>query len=251
MPAVATQARTDNRQLTTDNNPEVTPLRKLLVLSLLLLTATSVFAQNDDEDWRRRRGDDRDRYSRGMPRDSAFEITPFAGFRWGGTIFADQSFVFGQDVDVASSAAFGASFAMPLGDTGLKLELMANRQSSELETEGGLFEPEDEVADIDVTYLHAGLQIPFARSRNATPYFVVSGGLANLDPQVTGVDAEQRFSASAGIGVKVPMSEFLSFRFEGRGYYTALEEDDCSFCEYFYNQDFYQGEVNAGVVFSF
>ena len=47
-------------------------------------------------------------------------------------------------------------------------ELMANRQSSELETESGLFEPNDEVADIDVTYLHAGLQFPFARSRNAS-----------------------------------------------------------------------------------
>ena len=48
------------------------------------------------------------------------------------------------------------------------------------------------------------------------------------------------------------MSRALSFRFEGRGYYTALEEeDDCSLCDYFYNQDFYQGEVNAGLVFSF
>jgi opacity protein-like surface antigen len=129
---------------------------------------------------------------------------------------------------------------------------MANRQVSELETESGLFEPNNEVADIDVTYLHAGLQFPFARSRNAMPYGIVSAGLANLDPHGTGIDAETRFSASAGVGVKFPMSNALSIKIEGRGYYTALEENsDCSFCDYFVNQDFYQGEVNLGLVFSF
>jgi hypothetical protein len=227
-------------------------MRKAVLSLLLLLIAVPMLAQDRgrDDDWRRRRPDYDDR--RNSPRDSAFELTPFVGYRWGGTIFADQTFVFGQDVDVEPSANFGVNFAIPLGDSGMKLELMANRQSSDLSIGGGLFEPEDEVADIDVTYLHAGLQLPFARSRNATPYVIVSAGLANLDPQITGVDAEQRFSASAGIGVKVPMSRALSFRFEGRGYYTALEEDDeCSLCDYFYNEDFYQGEVNAGLVFSF
>ena len=223
-------------------------MRKLTtLLFLLILLPTSVFAQDDD--WRRRRGDDdRDRY---RARET-FELSPFVGYRWGGTIFADQSFVFNQDVDVASNPNFGINFAFPLGDSGMKLELMANRQASELETESGLFEPNDEIADIDVTYLHAGLQFPFARSRNATPYVVVSAGLANLDPQLGGVSAENRFSASAGVGVKLPMSDALSIKLEGRGYYTALEEDnDCSFCEYFYNQDFYQGEVNLGLIFSF
>ena len=91
------------------------------------------------------------------------------------------------------------------------------------------------------------------KSRSAgPPYFIVSAGLANLDPQISGVSAEQRFSASAGIGVKVPMSRALSFRFEGRGYYTALEDQgDCRLCDYYYNHDFYQGEVNLGLVFSF
>lgn len=228
-------------------------MRKFAFLLLLLLASTAAFAQDDDDDeeWRERR-ERRERRYRDAPRDSAFELTPFVGFRWGGTIFADQSFVFDRDVDVASSAAVGASFGIPLGDTGMKLELMANHQSSELEIDGGLFDPEDDVADIDVTYLHAGLQFPFARSRNATPYVVVSAGVANLDPQISGISSEQRFSASAGFGVKVPMSRALSFRFEGRGYYTMLEEDnDCRFCDDFRNEDFYQGEVNAGLVFSF
>ncbi len=222
-------------------------MRKWTFLLLLILIPTTLFAQDDD--WRRRR-DERDRHT---PRANTFELTPFIGYRWGGTIFADQTFLFGDDVNVASNPSFGVSFAMPLGDTGMKLELMANRQASELETESGLFEPNSEVADIDVTYLHAGLQFPFARSSNATPYAIVSAGLANLDPQISGVSAENRFSASAGVGVKIPMSQALSVKIEGRGYFTSLEErdDDCTFCDYRYNQDFYQGEVNFGLVFSF
>jgi hypothetical protein len=229
-------------------------MRKLAVILLLLLVPTTVFAQQDDDeddDWRRDRDRDR-RVYRDSPSDTAFELSPFVGYRWGGTIFARQAFVFNEDVTVAPSANLGVNFAIPLGDTGMKLELMANRQSSSLETEGGLFEPENRVADIDVTYLHGGLQIPFARSRNATPYFVVSAGIANLDPQLSGVSAENRFSASAGVGVKVPMNRALSIKIEGRGYYAALEDSsDCSFCDYFYNEDFYQGEVNLGLIFSF
>lgn len=221
-------------------------MRKSLLLLLLLSLATTAVAQ-DDDDWRRRRAE-RDAY---RTRDT-FELTPFLGYRWGGTIFAGQSFIFNEDVDVAPNPNFGINFAFPLGDTGMKLELMANRQSSELETESGLFEPENEVADVDVTYLHAGLQIPFARSRNATPYFIVSGGLANVDPQISGVSDENRFSASAGVGIKLPISDVLSVRLEGRGYYTALEEEsDCSFCDYFYDEDFYQGEVNFGLALKF
>lgn len=227
-------------------------MRKYLFLLVLILIPTTLFAQSrGDDDWRERRDRERRAYS-DMPSDDAFEITPFIGYRWGGTIFASETELFNRNVDVAPSANFGATFGIPLGGSGMKLELMADRQSSELETDSGLFDPTGGVADIDVTYLHAGLQIPFARSRNATPYAVVSAGIANLDPQLAGVSAENRFSASAGIGVKIPMNRALSARIEGRGYYASLEQNnDCSFCDYFQDRNFYQGEVNFGLTFSF
>jgi len=216
-----------------------------LVFFILLLPTTTLLAQyrGRDDEWRRRRR---------APEEDRFELTPFIGYRWGGTIFADQTFIFSQDVDVKDSANFGVNFGIPLGDSGMKLELMANRQSSELETGTGLFQPDNRIADIDITYLHAGLQFPFARSRNLTPYVIASAGIANLDPQIFGVSNETRFSASAGIGVKAPISDSLAIRFEGRGYYTSLDhQSDCRICNYYYNRDFYQGEVNLGLVFSF
>lgn len=231
-------------------------MRKLLLLALLLLPVSAI-AQTDDS-WRDRpaprdRDRDRDRYrDRYSYRHNAFELTPIAGYRWGGTLTARDSRLFLFDVDVSDSAAFGAILGIPVGNTGLKLELMANHQSSHLQAGDDLFSPNDNIADIDVNYYHAGLQIPFSVSRNATPYAVISAGLARLDPDVAGTSAENRFSGSAGIGVKVPVTDNLGFRFEARGYFTALDtndDNDCRRCEE--SDVFTQGETSVGLVFSF
>ena len=225
-------------------------MRKFALFALLLLILpTAVFAQerDRDEDWRRRRAYD------DAPRRDAFELTPFLGFRWGGTVYSSDVFGgFNDELQVAASPSFGADLAIPLGGSGMKVTLMANHQSSELESGGGLFEPDEEFGDFDVTYFHGGLQIPFGGSRNAVPYGVVSAGVARLDPHISGVTAETRFSASGGFGIKLPMNRNAAIRIEGRGYYTSLEEaTDCSFCDVFVDENFYQGEVNIGFTFGF
>jgi len=219
--------------------------RKLFLAVLLLLFATSAFAQSDS--WRDRR------YPRRPQRQNLFELTPFGGYRYGGTLFADTSSLFNRDVDVASSVDFGASLGIPLGDS-LKLELMANRQDTHLETGGELFSPNNNLADFDITYYQAGLQMPFTTSSGIEPFVVISAGLANLAPKIEGVRDENRFAASAGVGVKVPINPNLGIRVEARGYFTSLGNDDrrnCNRCSYNYDHDLYQGETSLGVVFRF
>ena len=220
-------------------------MRKPLFLILLLLVTASAFAQDDS--WRNRRD------HRRPQRQNLFELTPFGGYRYGGTIFADRSTLFTRDVDVASSADFGASFGIPLGDQ-LKLELMVNRQATHLETGGELFAPDNRLADFDVTYYQAGLQLPFRTASGVEPFIVISAGMANLDPHIGGVTDENRFAASAGIGVKIPVASNVGIRVDARGYFTSLGNDDrrnCSRCSYNYDHDLYQGETSLGVVFRF
>jgi hypothetical protein len=225
-------------------------MKKLLVLALLILAVPSALLAQDD-DWRNRRGRERrdDSYRRG---DNAFELNPFIGYRYGGTLYADQTGL-AENVKAESSANFGGNFAIPLGSGGFKLELMVNRQDTHLTAGSGLFSPSDRVADFAVTYYHAGLIIPFAQSRAATPYVVLSAGVANLDPDIAGTTSENRFSTSGGIGVKVPFNRNAGLRIEARGYYTALPNDNgCRRCYYDYTyRDFYQGETNVGVYFRF
>jgi hypothetical protein len=221
-------------------------MRKLFVLVLLLLVVPTLFAQ----DWRDRRGD---RYRR-QAWDNAFELTPFVGYTYGGRLLADQTGL-NENVRAESSANFGANFAIPIGYQGFKIELMVNHQPTRLVSGGALFAPSDRVADFNVTYYHAGLIIPFTVSRTATPYLVLSAGVANLDPQVSGATSENRFSASGGVGVKIPFNRNAGIRLEARGFYTSLPNDrtfDCSRCYNSYSyHDFQQGQTNAGIYFRF
>ena len=78
-------------------------------------------------------------------------------------------------------------------------------------------------------------------------------GVANLDPRIAGATSENRFSASGGLGVKVPFNRNAGLRLEARGYYTTLPNDNvCHGCFYDNSyRDFYQGETNFGVYFRF
>ncbi len=222
-------------------------MRKLLVLVLLAFALpTALLAQ--DPDWRNRRGH-RDDYHY---TDNMFELTPFIGYRYGGTLYADQT-GFNKDVKAESAMNFGGSFDIPLGNYGYKLELMVDRQDTRLVAGSGLFAPNDRFADFHVTYYHGGLVIPFAQSRAATPYLILSAGVANLKPDIQGVSADNRFSASGGVGVKVPFNRNSGLRLEARGFYTSLPNNNvCSRCYNNYSyRDFYQGETNFGVYFRF
>lgn len=225
-------------------------MRKFALL-LLLLVPSSVLAEDIDRDrddrWRDRR--DRRYYSR----DNQFEFTPFGGYRYGGTLFAERTDLFGIDADVASGGNYGATFGIPIGDSRTKFELMVNRQNTHLTAGSGLFEPDQRLADFDVTYFHGGFQFPIGYSDAATPFVVLSAGFANLRPDVFGVSAENRFSAAAGLGVKVPLNRNIGLRVEARGYYTSLGDydDNCFRCGRDQNRDLYQGETNVGLVFSF
>lgn len=239
-------------------------MRKLALL-LILVTSTSLFAQSDDDRGRWRDDDTRDRdrrerierdrderRDRWSSRDNTLELTPQVGFRFGGTLQSEDTGFFLPDLDVASSASIGGILAIPVGDTGMKIELGVSHQESELQIEGGLFDPSDRIADIGVTYYQAGIRFPFATSRNAMPFVSVAAGIASLDPEFQDGTSENRFAASAGIGVKVPFNRNVGLRLEAKGYYTSLgnDDDDCFRC-HDTMRDFVQGETSIGVVFSF
>ena len=218
--------------------------RVVLLLFATVLLTPSLFAQ----DWR-----DRGSYNRA--RDNSFDIEPFVGYRWGGTIYSDTTNVYGnRNVDLNSSAALGVNFGIPTGVNGMKVELMVNHQSTTVGNgSGSLFGSGNDFGDIGVTYYHAGLLIPFSQSRTATPFVIVSAGMTNLDPKMSGVSSSNKFSASAGVGVKVPLNPALSIRGEVRGYFTAIGNNNgCSHCGYGYNDsNLYQGEANLGLNFRF
>lgn len=183
------------------------------------------------------------------------ELTPFVGFRFASDLTADLGFlgVGVEDLEVDQGSSLGVSLAFPVvGD--LQVELLVSRQESELVAAGGLFGRDLPLFDLDVTYYQAGLLWEWGHGR-ARPYLAFGVGAAELDPDFPDLSAALRPAANAGVGVKLYFSQHLGLRVEGRGYWVLLDEDADEFCGRRFRRrclrdDFYQAEVNAGLLIS-
>jgi hypothetical protein len=183
------------------------------------------------------------------------EITPIFGFRTGGTIASDLTDVFLDDVKTDESPFYGVIVDIDLSRY-WQLELLANHQQSELSYDSGLFEGETGIGDIDITYWQAGL-IWRSPSSDVQPFFGFTLGGATIEPQLPGLDAENKFSGSLGGGVKVFLNRNFGIRLEGRGYWTAIDDTrSCCGGDYYDDywderDDYLQAEASVGVILAF
>lgn len=179
-----------------------------------------------------------------------FEITPTVGYRFNGDFDLSGDDLFDQNAEIEESSVFGATVDIPLNEN-WQLELLANRQESTFILDEGLFEPETELGDVDLSYFHVGLLYQWGLGQ-VNPYFAFSGGLARIEPDFSALEAENRFSASLAGGVKFFFSPNVGLRLEGRGYWTNLDtefnDDDDRFDRYDDSDALYQGEVSAGLI---
>jgi hypothetical protein len=181
-----------------------------------------------------------------------FEITPFAGYRLSGDFDAQSSDAFDPDlnIQVDESAVYGVLLDIPLS-TNLQIELLANRQKSAFIIDEGLFDPSDELGDVDLTIVHAGLLLQWGQGQ-VNPFLTASAGLTRIDPKFSELDADNRFSTSFGGGAKIFFSENVGLRLEARGFWTDL---DTGFRDRYDRYDsgdgLFQGEASAGLIIAF
>ena len=151
------------------------------------------------------------------------ELTPFAGFRFGGS-FEDNTT--GFDLDVDEGGSFGLILDV-LATPETEYELFYSFQKTTLQGEG-LFAGEP-LFDLDIHYLHIGGTYLFPGER-VRPFIGAGLGLTYFSPDGPGLDSEINFSLSLGGGVKIPISKRVGLRFEGRGFLTILPDNTDIFC---------------------
>jgi len=181
-----------------------------------------------------------------------FEITPTFSYNFGGTIDAEDSVLFDFDLEANDSEAFGITFDIPIASWA-QIELLASRQATELNFDRGIFQGSEGIADFDVSYYHVGGLFSFGTGQ-IHPFFVISLGVAELEPDVPGASAETKFSGSIGGGVKIFFNQHFGIRLEGRGFWTVLDSYDDYYdydCGCGYSNEFTQGQASAGVIFAF
>lgn len=184
---------------------------------------------------------------------SKFEITPTAGFRFGGNFETDSCCLFDPDLQVDDGSSLGVTLDVAV-TRHFQVELLFGRQDTTLVDNHG-FGGDEPLFDLDLDYYHAGVLYQWLPGQ-IRPYVVGTLGATLFDPAPSDLDNEYRFSVSVGGGVKIMATENFGVRLEGRFYSTVIEARD-EFCDFggCYTSDngqyLYQGEVRAGLIFAF
>jgi len=157
------------------------------------------------------------------------EITPFAGYRLGGSFEADAAAnPDTPDIDLDDAATFGLAVNWP-AEENTEWEVYASRQATSLET-AGLFAPGDAPpTDLDITYLQLGGTYWFEGDL-ARPFIVATVGVSRFEPDDAALDSETFFAFGIGGGYKFWPTSRLGLRLEGRVFGSLVDSDEAVFC---------------------
>ncbi len=191
----------------------------------------------------------------GQERKYSFEVTPFVGYRIGGTFEDDNS---DAEFELDDSSSFGLVMNLRAEDN-TQWELVYSHQNTDLDS-SGLLTPSDPVLSMDVDYLQLGGTYLWEGDL-ARPFMVATMGLAHFDPDDSDFNSETYFSFSIGGGWKVFPTQRFGLRLEGRFYGSLIESDSSIFCESISGSSrclistsgtvLWQWEMMAGAVFRF
>ena len=179
------------------------------------------------------------------------EITPFAGYTWGGQ-FTDS--VTGTTLKVDERANYGVMVDFNQKEQ-TQVELYFSHQATRLSTDNGPFTG-NPLFDLDINYYHIGGTYCFD-SEKVRPFLVGTLGVTNMVPQGPGLDDLTKFSLSVGGGVKLFATDHIGLRLEGRWFGTLFNGSGSAFCTdgtcalHVQGDLFSQFVANAGLIIAF
>jgi len=149
-----------------------------------------------------------------------FEVSPFIGYRVGGSL---KSIDAGQRVELDDHGSFALALDAR-ADESTQYELFYGRQSTVLR--GDALAP----VSIDVEYLHIGGTVALDEAQRVKPYLAGGIGITRFSPDPALGHEDTHFSVSLAFGLRVPVSSHFSLRLEGRGLLTPVNTDSALFC---------------------
>jgi hypothetical protein len=158
----------------------------------------------------------------GAPVARTWEVTPFAGYQWGGGLSVE-----GGELSIPSGPSYGAIVGMRVRSDAVA-EFVYNREQTTLSFRPDSTGRTEDLADLAVQYFQLGGTVDLGTSR-ARPF--VSGllGLTWFDP-TDGYSGTTRFSGGLGIGVHPPLSRKVGLRLEAKGWLNFFNGSGSIFC---------------------
>lgn len=186
--------------------------------------------------------------------DLRVEITPYGGYRFGGTFTVDGS---DDEYELDDAGSAGIIFNLRQYEN-TQWEVLYTRQRSDARFDGVTIN--DAVIDIETQTLQLGgtYQGPGDRVR---PYLAATIGGTRIEASARGSESDTFWSGSIGVGLNVNPSARLGLRAEARAYGVLLDSStellcrtgpDLNICAIRVEGDVLgQVELFAGVVFRF
>ena len=149
-----------------------------------------------------------------------FEVSPFIGYRVGGSFKLTDA---GQHVELDDHGSFALALDARAEESG-QYELFYGRQPTVLR--GDALAP----VSMDVEYLHIGGAVALDEPQRVKPYLAGGLGITRFSPDPALGHEDTRLSLSLALGLRVPVSAHFSLRLEGRGLLTPVNTHSAFFC---------------------
>ena len=184
-----------------------------------------------------------------------FEITPFAGYRFGGSFDVSSSGF--SEVSVEPCLAYGITVGYIFDETYV-LEIMWNRQDTELKGSEGTLTQGVHLFDATFDQYQFNGLIHFREQEDwFRPFVLIGLGLSHLNPRGD-LSGSVNFSFGLGGGMKFYLGKHLGIRLQGRyapTYLSSFTTVYCSLpgaCAVATSGNFiHQGEITGGVFVRF
>ena len=180
-----------------------------------------------------------------------FEVTPYLGYRFGGSFKLIDT---GTQADVNSHVSYALALDLSTNEA-TQYELFYSRQSTTIS--GQSLAP----SDMTVEYLHIGGTVLLENWQHFLPYLIGGAGVTRFSPDAPLGHNSTYFSASLGAGLRIPFNPHFSLRLEARGFATILNSNGAIFCRsdqsggvcriHERGSSFIQGDLLAGVAYTF
>jgi hypothetical protein len=186
-----------------------------------------------------------------------FEITPFAGYRTGGSFKVETAAgTSSQSVDVSDDASFGLDLGLYRDQNGF-YEFLYSQQRASLDSKDPLLKG----VDVKVEYFQFGGTAFFpGESDRLFPYLSMTIGATRLSASGA-YDTDTKFSGSVGTGLRFPFNDHFAATLGLRGYLTFIQSNTQFLCISnngngtcllkSSGSTFFQGEAQLGLTFKF
>lgn len=154
-----------------------------------------------------------------------FEVTPFVGYRAGGTL-GDSLTGFGLDIKNSESYGVVLGYRTSLHTM---VEILAfNHQSTALRPKGLFSQPS--IIDLNVDYYHLGGTYIWRPEKRLRPFLQASLGATLFSPDRADLESEFNFSFGLGGGIKFFIIKHIGLRLDARALGTVQDKDSPFFC---------------------